>query len=944
MTTNVDEDSALESLKDDITHLLDQKFDSSNLFELDDMLIGMLVYHDIRELLRKPGLQLVLDKISERATDSEVMVKELSDLNVQVEGMRCVHLVAVHDNPEEMFTSLTSMAFLNEAQTAQLRELVQHYMLSLQVIDDPDDVSTFDMDTSAMLRCLSSEVISAYLDDLYASQRWLQPAKILFDFDKFGSDDTGDSLNAAISLFRFEFLRKENEYLTAIDYLNKLNQPFLADSARLLLFYTHMVRNLSTIYQYIESELEMIEQVLNRLDGYQPGEWYIFEEMQAPFKILLGIMRMTMGGLASLPVEERFKHLEIAERYYAETNLLLYQAQCPSLRWVRAQLLPDFRSNEREKLEAEALKQVYELLTESVLAEKQIDRVTSMTMLMLYPAQWKIAKGDFRGAIENIEIARSFALATTKVVGDEMGSTLEELQKALDDPGTSAEEKEQLRMLLGIYIPISQLADFWKYICELLAQICNAKLAESQQEFQEAYNLYEKAAHLEQDMLKVVLAWMSTFSNFATTMNSPFGSNSSQYGIKATYFQGMALLNRGDHQLMENNYSDASKNYTEAKQAFKTAATLWNAILVDPASQAEARANANREKNLSEDRVFYCDAKYEMAQAQRHSELHEFMKASDRLSNAAEIFAGLYEASFERETERNLKILKASEEFCKGCAFFELARSDKREEIRREARKLVDSAALLFDKAGETRWAKYIRALRFEYEADIYMKLADDSPPPVSISNVQMAQSKIRDAAGMFQQLGMENRARELELSALNMTPAMAESYVMTPFSLPKPAETLPVTQNLVQSVKDQIKFSRVQPDQLDADNLDRLFALASANERILKEIKELLDAGILGSGDYILKLNGSRVKRTEILQEVQKLLEGIDEDFDAILRDAVADANKQELDSDLVDRLVQVASKKGIDASTVDALKKNQQSVIFWLIQIGKELTKVAK
>ena len=496
-------------------------------------------------------------------------------------------------------------------------------------------------------------------------------------------------------------------------------------------------------------------------------------------------------------------------------------------------------------------------------------------------------------------------------------------------------------MLLGIYIPIRHSADFWKYICDLLTHTCNAKLAESRQEFQEAYNFYQKAAHVEQDTLKLLLDWMSAFSNFATMVNSPFGSNSSQYGIKATYFQGMALLNRGDRQLMENNYSDAKKNYQEAKQAFKTAATLWNAILVDPLSQAEVLANANREKNLSEDRVFYCDAKDEMAQAQQHSAFHEFIKASEGFSNSAEIFAGLYDASFKRETVRNLKILKASEEFCKGCAFFEMARSDKREETMRVARELVDSAALLFDEASEMRWAKYIRALRFEYEADIYMKLASGAKPPVSVSNAQLAQSKIKEAADMFRQLGMENRARDLERSVQLMTSVLMESYVLTPFSLPKPADTSPMSQNPVQSIEDQIKFGQVERSQLDKESrLNRLFAQSSANERVLKMWTEQRDKGIIDEGRLMLMEDNLNQTRTLILQDVRKELQGLDEDFDGILRDAVAGANRREPDSDLIDRLVQVASRRGIDAKTVHALKENQQpDTIFWLTEIGKQL-----
>ena len=58
MTTNVDEVAALIVLKDNILQRLDQKFGSSDLFDLDEMLSSMLVYHDMHELLRKPGVLL----------------------------------------------------------------------------------------------------------------------------------------------------------------------------------------------------------------------------------------------------------------------------------------------------------------------------------------------------------------------------------------------------------------------------------------------------------------------------------------------------------------------------------------------------------------------------------------------------------------------------------------------------------------------------------------------------------------------------------------------------------------------------------------------------------------------------------------------------------------------------------------------------------------------
>jgi hypothetical protein len=946
MATFADTGDAFETLQADILQRLEQKFGASDLFDLDDILFSMLVYRDTRELLGKPGIQLVLNNISENVTNEKIVAENLSALNDQVEAMRSLHLVASAEDPQAIFNELATAALLDEAQTAQLLAPVQGYMSALQKIADPADVRVFDFGTEAMLRCLSSDVITAYLDDFYASKHWLQPVPILFDLEKLASSDSDDgdeNIDAAISSFRLEFLRQENEYQAAVEYFQKIQQPFLADVAQFLLMYMHIVRNVADANQYVEAEVASIEQVVQRLESYNPDEWQSLGAMEAFFKPTLGSMHMLLGNLAACPIEDRFRHLEKAESYFGEINLLPLQIQQPHLRWLRAQLLPDYKSDEREKLEAQALKQVHQLLTVSTLAEKPLDRVVTTTQLLLYPAQWKIAKGDFRSALETIDIAHSSALAIKEAMANEFGSTLEELQKALDDPDIPPDEKEQLHSLMDFLLPISQLADVFTFICDLLTQTCNAKLAESRGDFQQASIFYETAGRLEQDMLKLLLRWLSIFSQSASALTTLSGANSSQYAIRAEYFQGMALLNRGDRELMEMNNSDARKNYQEAKHIFKTAASQWESILFDPSSPADARANANREKNLCEDRAFYCDAKIEIAQAQQHSTFHEFIKASESFRNAAETFAALVGASQERGTTRNLKILKASEEFCKGCALFEMARNDKREEIKREARELVDSAALLFEEANEARWAKYIRALRFEYEADFYRKMAYDSASPLTVAHAQLAESNLREATNLFRQLGMEHHVRDLERSAQTMAPGVVESFILAPIALPKPADTTMPSQGSAQGIGDMAKISQVAADLSTTSRLDRLYSQAYANEQSLIEIDAQVDKGLFEPGRAVIMIGDQNQKRAEILLQVRAELEGLDENLDAILPVACA-SKRQGPDKEQIDQFEQIAATKGIPASIINTLKnKPQLDIIFWLIEIGKQLMKVS-
>src|SRR5437764_1314443 len=74
--------------------------------------------------------------------------------------------------------------------------------------------------------------------------------------------------------------------------------------------------------------------------------------------------------------------------------------------WQRAQLLDDV---EREKLELTGFARAAELLAQSAFAEEPVERLMAMVLVIGLPAQWRYARGDFRGAIETALMAKEIA-------------------------------------------------------------------------------------------------------------------------------------------------------------------------------------------------------------------------------------------------------------------------------------------------------------------------------------------------------------------------------------------------------------------------------------------------------------------------------------------------------------------------------------------------------
>jgi Trypsin-like peptidase domain len=127
-------------------------------------------------------------------------------------------------------------------------------------------------------------------------------------------------------------------------------------------------------------------------------------------------------------------------------------------------------------------------------------------------------------------------------------------------------------------------------------------------------------------------------------------------------------------------------------------------------------------------------------------------------------------------------------------------------------------------------------------------------------------------------------------------------------------------------------------------ERLNKLQARANALNSALEDITEQRDSGIIDVGRFILLKKNLNQQRSEVLQEAARILEGLDEDLDTILLDAASSMQESGLqESMLMERLAQVARQRGLARQFVASLEKQQGTLLFWLMEVGKQLAKLA-
>jgi len=904
-----------DALRQDVEKLVAEKFGPFRASIDPEKVLPCIIYsRDVNEVLQAADLLPTLS-----ATET---AEQLAALNSRIEGLRSIHDVATAAEKDESLNELVHGALLSESEGSRLRKVVEAYRETLDKVGGA--VATPEFTEEGVLGSITPDMVQSYVARLYDAGDWLKPSEALVSTDRLmelSKTPNGQIFQAWTKLF-FD----ENHYALVIRRCEELHRPFLADIARLFLYQSRIVNGALSDNNFVPRNAGEIAAMLDRVDAYRPVDFSALEPIGGMVPMLSGFLRSMLGTSPFVPDEERVHHLEMAERQFDRSPVPMFRALGPSMRWTRAQLARGF---ERERLELDALNRVNELLAQSALEKEPVARLSSMAMLLALPAGWKLERGDFAGCVEAATTAKSMARAAVSTLKEESGPLLEELRKGAEDEDVDPIERAQLESIRSALVSMVENANGLELAMELLSLQALAKLAEAHSRFEEAYAHYQQASKLQGELLQSARKLMQTFTD---TVDPKQFAPGFQHEARADYFQGMASLNKGDQNLMNLDFKEATASYQEARASFAQAADLWTreaGRLTDV--QGQSRSKADLEASTCQDRIRYCDARLEMTDAERLSSLDQHWEAAKRFEKAAGIFGELVQSTNPSQSARVAAIFKASQEICTARFLIDASRRTRIDAgSAQEVAELLDKASDRFTRNGEAQWGSYARALRYEYEAFVYYELARSAPRSSAPERERDAQRKVADAASILRQVGMENRATALE--AWSRAAADRTSHVFTAVMLPKPGELAGVGQpNLME------QFSTAPAVAEDAnskteESARKLLATSIVLEGRLSDLRDRRDRGRVDDGQYTDLAKDLDKERVVNLLALQTLLKGRSQTIDEVLYLAMSGSNP----GAMLEKLAEAARATRLPQQTVDLIQRGEGSFFQWIVEVS--------
>lgn len=879
--------STFQEFQNDIFSQANRIYEKGNFPFKDDEILGLVMMsHDLRQLLISTDLDTKLVTLDESSWSSEELFDKFQSTHDQEIALRSFWIL-VFELSDINLSDLAVFFSFDKNQLERLEGLLDIYRNAAQRLPDSPKLDIHDSDET-VLATIDRRDVEEFLDHLPVDQSEDGTLATITDTDDYGEEEKSNPIDSIFPIQRFEeslrmgdtnlllpnkmveFFYDDSRYDNIISGYEDTNQPFLADVARIFKYYGRIIHGISNGEDLIITFSDDVRIVLERFEKYAQTDLAVFGEMQEIVIVFKGCLNLIMGLQTVFPPATRFDFLERAENSFETSENTMFQAYGPMLRWMRAQLLEGV---ERERLELSAFGRVNELLAKAVLEKEPITRLGSMSMLVGMPASWKMDKGDFVGAIESATMARSIAQAFVDTCRQEIMPFIQEIEIGLSDSNYPEEERNQMILLRDTYLGMVESTQGMVVSMDLLSMVSQAKLAEMRYDFTEAHRLYQDASQLEKEVISSMRTMLMAFFKVTTAVSSEYQAGFS-HEARASYFHGMALLNHGDQSLRETDFITANERYIGARQAFEDASNLWNQENDRlPETQVQPREMARQEANLNRMRTRYCDAKIEVAAASQYSSLGQHWEAAKRYQKAAGIFSELISVSVLQESTRNLDVLKASEDYCLGRALMETDLELHGKDNLVDGREHLNEAQARFDQIDERNWARYIEALRHEYEAIILWQVVQRNPTVESRELQQYAQREADEAVRVYRLAGLESHARRLEGRA---KAARQSDHLSLFLPLPKPVDmpggarsSTETTLNALNPTK-QSQMSEVEAKQKYEQ--EWLQARADALRGTLDQLKQRLKNGRIDEGRYADLATSVETDLNIVLKDIERL------------------------------------------------------------------------
>jgi hypothetical protein len=800
------------------------------------------------------------------------------------------------DNNAEQI--LTSVAHLSPDDISRTAEII--FSLKNMEIDDahdlePDEDDSSEDDAEGVINAQGFDV--SVLDDLIADKvalfRVIEPATLLLNTSVIQAPNPTPLAPAQPVMHRmFAVLFDSARYDAAAAAFDNLDQSALADTARVLGAGARLLQNMLAGQPLTFDEVTGIDRLLRANDARSDAHLAALGPLRFFVISMRLLLRRVVAASGLIPRVDRVRQLESAQQDLAQIGRLvdefppqqrpmlrLMVAQAPLLQWSHAMLET---GDARDALQAKAMSSVNRMLGDAALEQDPVARLAQMATLAAYPVSWKYELGDFKGALEEATRAQAFAQGFAQALHQQSAPMLEELERSISGP--DADARASAREFRDVLLASLRAAGSLTEVHEIHIALSHAKIAEMSGNFGRASKFYDEACEAEKATKRSVLKLLGVMVGNEAGRQA-FGSQASAHEAWSSYFEAMASLNRGDDLTMSGDIVTAQANYVSAKNAFLEAEELWSAGIRNPQMAGEpatelvaaAKLLAERQRTICACRARYCDARMELATAERHARLESHRAAFKAFGAATAIFEEVLERSKDADDRRNLDLLLGSSQFSKGRGLIEVDLDGRTDGNLADARAALENAAAIFARQRELRWATYVRALAAEGMAAVQRRVLLAGPHRPDLA--ALIERAFAEAASLYRQIDLNDRAAELEA----LSRSSASFFALTRVLPPKPSG-LPLADG--QAGPDPLELSGLAPGVpgIDERALRTLQARGIAVERSLSDLVKRRDTGKIDEGRYLDLRSDWDLRRIEIIQDVRRLLGGRQATFDDAL------------------------------------------------------------
>jgi hypothetical protein len=781
------EDSFDISVQPRLSLLIKERFGPDSEFFTDDILVGLLLRHDMSHLLEQPDIAVQLRTASNTSPGAQRVSDKLSRLHREYGCLWILHEIALSGEPIQVASRFAAIASLDVSDAARLSDLVQLYDQVCQHLaaEEKIEVSDWKSRLAAVPEPFLESYLNATFSEHFSSEDSFFPPALS---RATGTEDGSAFLPQAV--LKALFNRERCVFL--IHTYEKLGKAYFADAARFVLSYALFLAHSFRAEEYLRSNGAEMGQMLDRLDSYDGHEAATAGKLDQFLLGLRGSMRVVLGMSSSVSPGDRIKNLERGVQLFSASADINTRQQGLNCLRILALLSPE---SERPNLQALLLERATDLLAEIASEENKLTRLIQMAGWNLLLANVKLDKGDFQESIEYATAVKSLGLASLAFLRQAAEQALDDFRNSASASSSSPAQSFQNSPAGNFLSFLGANVNVIIRSSEALILVGRLKQAETRCDFDGAYAICQQAAEIEKQIQSQYRDVLGAFRDvLAPQGDLPLAE--SQYEARSAHWKGMGLLNRGDGALMRGQHSEALQAYGDAQETFRTAIDRWSLLASSAIPiKLEDPTYAVREYNVDRAWLRYVDAKLQVAQGEFRSSLAQPKLAADHFEKAATIFGELLANVQIAESNRDVQIYCGSEEYCSARYQLECCLENLdtpapgmgfNAQTLERGRNLLESAARRFQAQGETRWAAYIKALRHEYDAMIAVKVAAASAEPDQSEHLGAAQQSAYQGAQILRDLGLAERATVLEVFAKDT--AQRPSYATTLVPLPKPA------------------------------------------------------------------------------------------------------------------------------------------------------------